>query len=58
VAATYLLSAPGHELGLVLAQVPALLADLVLDGCVVTLNTAFTDRPVTCALPRRGHYLH
>jgi hypothetical protein len=67
VPAVHLLGALGHDLGLVEAQrvidpamgetaaLPALLAELVLDGRVVTLDAAFTERPVAEAiLAQRG----
>jgi hypothetical protein len=67
VPAVHLLGALGHDLGLVEAQIvidpatgetaalPALLAELVLEGRVVTLDAAFTERPVAEAiLAKRG----
>ena len=66
VPAVHLLSALGHELGLVLAEVPvaaetdevgalpALLAALVLDGRVFTLDAAFTERPVAETIRAQG----
>jgi DDE_Tnp_1-associated len=66
VPAVQLLSALGHELGVVLAEVPvapatgevgalpALLAELVLDGRVVTVDAAFAERPVAAAIRAKG----
>lgn len=66
VPAVQLLGALGHELGLVLAEVPvdpasdevgalpALLAALVLEGRVVTLDAAFTERPVAARIVAKG----
>lgn len=66
VPAVQLLGALGHELGLVLAQTPlapgtdeagtrpVLLAELVLDGRVVTVDAAFTERPVAEAILAKG----
>lgn len=66
VPAVQLLGALGHELGVVLAEapvdpghgevaaLPALLAGLVLDGRVVTLDAAFTERPVAAAILAKG----
>lgn len=66
VPAVQLLGALGHELGLGLAEVPvdpvtgevgalpALLTNLVLDGCVVTVDAAFTERPVAAAILANG----
>lgn len=66
VPAVQLLGALGHHLGLVLAEVPiaaetdevgalpALLADLVLAGRVVTVDAAFTERPVAAAILAQG----
>lgn len=66
VPAVHLLSALGHEVGLVLAEVPvaaqtdevgalpALLAALVLDGQVCTLDAAFTERPVAETIRAKG----
>ena len=66
VPAVHLLSALGHEVGLVLAEVPvaaetdevgalpALLAALVLEGRVLTLDAAFTERPVAEAIRAKG----
>lgn len=66
VPAVHLLSALGHEVGLVLAEVPvaaqtdevgalpALLAALVLDGRVLTLDAAFTERPVAETIRAKG----
>ena len=64
--AVQLLGALGHELGLVLAEVPvdpsrseagalpALLAGLVLDGWVVTVDAAFAERPAAEAILAKG----
>lgn len=61
-----LLGALGYELGLVLVQtpvpaggdevaaLPALLTELVLDGHVVTVDAAFTERPVAEAILAKG----
>lgn len=66
VPAVTLLAALGHELGLVLSEVrvdpatgevealPALLAELVLAGGVVTVDAAFTERPVAAAIVAKG----
>lgn len=66
VPAVQLLGALGHELGLVLAEVPippgsdevgalpALLAEVVLEGRVVTLDAAFTERAVAEAILVKG----
>lgn len=66
VPAVHLLGALGHELGLVLAEVPVdpatgevgalpvLLAGLVLDGHVITVDAAFTERPVAAAILAKG----
>lgn len=66
VPAVPLLAAFGQELGVVLAQtpvapgstevgtLPALLAEVVLDGRVVTLDAAFTERPVAEAILAQG----
>lgn len=66
VPAVTLLAGLGHELGLVLAEVPvaagadeagtlpALLAELVLTGRVLTLDAAFTERPVAAAILAKG----
>jgi|1185.fasta_scaffold81988_1 DDE_Tnp_1-associated len=66
VPAVQLLGALGHDLGLVLAEapiavagdevgtLPALLADLVLAGRVVTVDAAFTERPVAAAILAKG----
>lgn len=66
VPAVQLLGALGHELGLALAEVPvdptsdevaalpALLAALVVEGRVVTLDAAFTERPVAEAILAKG----
>jgi hypothetical protein len=66
VPAVHLLGALGHELGLVLAEVaipsdrdevgalPALLAGVVLDGRVVTLDAAFTERAVAETILVKG----
>ena len=66
VPAVHLLSALGHQMGLVLAEVPvaaetdeagtlpALLAALVLDGRVLTLDAAFTERPVAEGIVAKG----
>lgn len=66
VPAVHLLGVLGHELGLVLAQTPvaagteeagtllSLLADLVVDGRMLTLDAAFTERPVAEAILRQG----
>jgi hypothetical protein len=66
VPAVQLLGALGHELGVVLAEVPiaptsdevgalpALLAELVVDGRVLTLDAAFTERPVAEAILTKG----
>jgi hypothetical protein len=66
VPAVQLLGALGHELGLVLAEVPipsgsdevgalpALLAEVVLEGRVVTLDAAFTERAVAEAILAKG----
>jgi DDE_Tnp_1-associated len=66
VPAVHLLSALGHHMGLVLAEVsvaaatdeagtlPALLATLVLDGRVLTLDAAFTERPVAEGIVAQG----
>jgi hypothetical protein len=60
------LGALGHEVGLVLTQppiaaeadevgaLPALVADLMLQGRVVTVDAAFTERPVAAALGAQG----
>jgi hypothetical protein len=66
VPAVQLLGALGHELGLVLAEVPiplgstevgelpALLAAVVLDGRILTLDAAFTERAVAEAILAKG----
>jgi hypothetical protein len=66
VPAVQVLSALGHEVGLVLAQVPvtpgteevgalpALLTEVVLDGRVLTLDAAFTERPVAETIRTKG----
>lgn len=66
VPAVHLLSALGHECGLVLTQtpiaaeadevgaLPALVADLILEGRVVTVDAAFTERPVAAAIRAKG----
>ena len=66
VPAVPLLSALGHEMGRVLAEVPvaaemdevgalpALLAALVLDGRVLTVDAAFTERPVADGMVAKG----
>ena len=66
VPAVHLLSALGHAVGLVLAEVPvaaetdevgalpALLAALVLEGRVLTLDAAFTERPVAETIRAKG----
>jgi DDE_Tnp_1-associated len=66
VPAVQLLGALGHEVGVVWAQtaidpgtdevgaLPALLADLVLTGRVVTLDAAFTERPVAESIVGQG----
>lgn len=66
VPAVHLLSALGHEVGLVLAEVPVaaetdevgalpvLLAALVLEGRVLTLDAAFTERPVAETIRAQG----
>lgn len=66
VPAVQLLGALSHELGLVLAQtpvvpgadeggtLPGLLAELVLTGRVVTVDAAFTERPVAAAILAKG----
>lgn len=66
VPAVTLLAALGHELGLVLSEVrvdpatgevealPALLAELVLAGGVVTVDAAFTERPVAAIVAKGG----
>ncbi len=66
VPAVQLLGALGHDLGVVLAEVPvpvgteeattlpALLAELVLEGRVLTLDAAFTERPVAEAILVKG----
>jgi hypothetical protein len=66
VPAVQLLGALGHELGLVLAEVPvdaasdevsalsAVLADLVVAGRVLTLDAAVTERPVAAAIVAKG----
>lgn len=66
VPAVQLLAALGHELGLVLAEVPvdpatgevgalpALLAELVLAGHVLTVDAAFTERSVAAAIRAKG----
>ncbi len=66
VPAVHLLGALGHEVGLVLTQtpiaaaadeagaLPALVADLILEGRVVTVDAAFTERPVAAAIRAKG----
>lgn len=66
VPAVQLLSALGHDLGRVRAEVPVaaetgevgalprLLAELVLEGRVLTLDAAFTERPVAAAIRAKG----
>lgn len=66
VPAVRLLGALGHGLGMVLAEapvppaageaeaLPALLAGLVLDGRVVTVDAAFTERPAAAAILAKG----
>jgi hypothetical protein len=66
VPAVQLLGALGHEVGLVLTQtriaaetdevgaLPALVADLILEGRVVTVDAAFTERPVAAAIRAKG----
>jgi hypothetical protein len=66
VPAVHLLSALGHEVGLVLAEVPvaaqtdevgalpALVAALVQDGRVCTRDAAFTERPVAETMRAKG----
>ncbi len=66
VPAVHLLSALGHEVGLVLAEVPVaaktdevgalpvLLAGLVLEGRVLTLDAAFTERPMAKTIRAKG----
>ena len=66
VPAVQVLGALGHEVGLVLAEarvppdggeveaLPALLASLVLEGRVVTLDAAFTERAVAEAILAKG----
>ncbi|MDP9357971.1 MAG: ISAs1 family transposase [Chloroflexota bacterium] len=66
VPAVRLLSALGHDLGLVLAEspvapttdeagaLPALLAALVVEGRVLTFDAAFTDRTVAEAISEKG----
>lgn len=66
VPAVQLLGALGHELSLVLAQtpvdpgtdevgtLPVLLAELVLEGRVVTVDAAFTERPVAERIVAKG----
>lgn len=66
VPAVHLLGAFGQELGLVLAQtpvvpgsdevsaLPTLLAELVLEGRVLTLDAGFTERPVAAAILAKG----
>jgi hypothetical protein len=66
VPAVQLLGALGHDLGLVLAEVavdptrgevgalPALLTALVVDGHVLTVDAAFTERPVAAAIRAKG----
>ena len=66
VPAVQLLGALGHELGLVLAEVPiaaemdevgalpALVAQLVLEGRIVTVDAAFTKQPVATAILAQG----
>jgi hypothetical protein len=66
VPAVTLLAALGHELGLVLSEVrvdpatgevgalPGLLAELVLAGGVITVDAAFTERPVAAAIVAKG----
>lgn len=66
VPAVQLLGALGHDLGLVLAEVPippgrdevgvlpVLLAELVLEGRVVTVDAAFTERAVAAAILGKG----
>jgi hypothetical protein len=66
VPAIHLLGAFGQELGLVLAQtavapgsdeggaLPALLAEVVLDGRILTLDAGFTERPVADAILAKG----
>jgi len=66
VPAVQLLGALGHELGLVLAEVPipatcdevgvlpALLTELVVDGRILTFDAAFTERPVAEAILAKG----
>ncbi len=66
VPAVHLLGALGHEVGLVLTQtaiaaaadeagaLPALVADLILEGRVMTVDAAFTERPVAAAIRAKG----
>jgi hypothetical protein len=66
VPAVQLLGALGHEVGLVLTQppiaveadevgaLPALVADLILEGRVVTGDAALTERPVAAAIRAKG----
>ncbi len=66
VPAVHLLGAFGQELGVVLAQtpvapgrdeasaLPALLAEVVLEGRVLTLDAGFTERPVAEAILAKG----
>ena len=66
VPAVHLLGAFGQELGVVLAQtpvapgrdeasaLPALLAEVVLEGRVLTLEAGFTERPVAEAILAKG----
>jgi hypothetical protein len=66
VPAARLLAAFGHDLGLVLAEtavpaatdeagaLPALLADLVVAGRVMTFDAGFTERAVAAAVAQKG----
>ena len=66
VPAVRLLGALGHDLGLVLAEtavpaatdeagaLPALLAEVVVGGRVLTFDAAFTDRAVAAAVREKG----
>lgn len=66
VPAVHLLGAFGQDLGVVLAQtpvapgsdevraLPALLAEVVLEGRVLTLDAGFTERPVADAILAKG----
>lgn len=64
VPAVHLLAALRHDLGVALGQVrvvgdeaaalPALLADVVLEGAVVTLDAGLAERPVAAAVLAKG----